>query len=331
LTGAQIAILAVDGGNSKTDVALVTPDGELRAIVHGPTISHQQIGLEAGMARLAELVTRAASEAGLDPVRRPIAEVAVLCLAGADYPIDVRHLTRAARSLSLGRELVIRNDGFAGLRAGTNRSWGVAVICGSGMNCVGLAPDGRSAAFPAVGDIAGDWGGGSSLGHDALAAAIRGRDGRGPQTRLEVMVPAFFGYKRPADLTYALYRGAVDDARLRELAPLVFDAAGGGDPVARQIIDHLADEVAAMASAMLRRLRLVRLDVEVVLAGGIMRAADPAFYTRIEESIQRTAKRAQLRRVSAVPVLGAALIGLDRLHPPDPHASEARLREALGG
>ena len=42
------AILAVDGGNSKTDLALVSAGGELRALVHGQTISHQQVGLQAG-------------------------------------------------------------------------------------------------------------------------------------------------------------------------------------------------------------------------------------------------------------------------------------------
>ena len=39
-------ILAVDGGNSKTDAALCTSDGELLAAVRGPTTSHQAVGLE---------------------------------------------------------------------------------------------------------------------------------------------------------------------------------------------------------------------------------------------------------------------------------------------
>src|SRR5512146_2816874 len=50
------AILAVDGGNSKTDVALVAADGRLLAALRGPTTSHQQVGLEIGADRLAGLV-----------------------------------------------------------------------------------------------------------------------------------------------------------------------------------------------------------------------------------------------------------------------------------
>lgn len=328
---ARPAVLAVDGGNSKTDLALVSAGGELRALIHGPTVSHQQVGLQAGMARLEELAVRAARDARLDPSLRPLADLAVLCLAGADFPSDVRALMGALKPLKLAREVVIRNDGFAGLRAGTNRVWGVAVIAGTGINCVGIAPDGRIASFPAVGDVAGDWGGGGGIGREALSAAIRGRDGRGPHTRLERMVPEHFGFRRPLTLTYALYRDRVPESRLRELAPLVFEAAGSGDQVARAIADRLADEVAAMAVAMIRRLRLVRTDVDVVLAGGMMRTRHRPFYERIEEGIHRVARRATIRRVSQRPVLGAALLGLDRIGGPERDAAEARLRSVFGG
>jgi len=328
---ARPAILAVDGGNSKTDLALVSLGGELRALVHGPTVSHQQVGLEAGTARLEELAVRAARDARLDATLRPLADLAVLCLAGADFPSDIRTLAGAVRPLKLAREVIIRNDGFAGLRTGTDREWGVAVISGSGINCVGIAPNGRLASFPAVGDVAGDWGGGEGIGREALAAAIRGRDGRGPHTRLELLVPRHFGFRRPINLTYALYRSRIPESRLRELAPLVFEAAGRGDPVARAIVDRLADEVAAMAIAMIRRLRLVRLDVEVVLAGGIMRTRDRPFYERIEAAVQAVARRATIRRAAQRPVLGAALLGLDRLDGQNRDAAETRLRAVFGG
>lgn len=328
---ARPAVLAVDGGNSKTDLALVSARGELRALVHGPTVSHQAVGMAAGVAQLEALAVRAARDARLDATFRPLADLAVLCLAGADFPSDIRALMGAIRPLKLAREVVIRNDGFAGLRAGTARPWGVAVISGSGINCVGIAPDGRMASFPAVGDFAGDWGGGDGLGNAAMAAAIRGRDGRGPHTRLEELVPRHFGFRRPISVTYALYRGRIDHDRLRELAPLVFEAAGSGDPVARDIIDRLADEIAAMAIGMIRRLRLVRTDVDVVLAGAVLRNRDPAFHERIGAAIHRVARRATVRRVAQRPVLGAALLGLDQLGGPDRDAAETRLRAVFSG
>ena len=44
------AVLAVDGGNSKVDIALVSRSGELMAFVNGPTISHHlKVLREAGV------------------------------------------------------------------------------------------------------------------------------------------------------------------------------------------------------------------------------------------------------------------------------------------
>ena len=306
-------VLAVDGGNSKTDVALVADDGRLLGAVRGPTSSHQAVGLDRGMERLAALVAEVHGQAGLveSPGRRP--EVAVYGLAGADSPRDVRLLQGALAARGFANQDVLRNDTFAALRAGTDRGWGVVLICGSGVNAGGLAPDGREARLAALGDISGDWGGGNDVGYAGLAAAVRARDGRGRRTRLERDVPAHFGLVRPSTLTAALYDGRIDARRVGELSAVVFAAAGAGDAVARSIVDRMADELTAMAGAMLRRLHLTRLDPDVVLGGGVFRTDEAGFYERLDVSIRGIAPRARLVRLSAPPVAGAALSALDRL------------------
>src|SRR6516162_5291212 len=40
------AVLAIDGGNSKTDVALIAPDGTVLAAERGPGANHEQHGVE---------------------------------------------------------------------------------------------------------------------------------------------------------------------------------------------------------------------------------------------------------------------------------------------
>jgi N-acetylglucosamine kinase-like BadF-type ATPase len=325
-------VLGIDGGNSKTEVWLVNADGELVGTARGGTTSHQQVGLERGIALLEELIRSAAHAGGVSPDdSRPLATQGVFCLAGADFPSDVRSLTRAIEGLGVAANVTVLNDAFAGLRAGASRPWGVALVCGHGVNGAAVAPDGRMTRFDAVGDIAGDWGGGTSVGYAALGAAVRGRDGRSPRTSLERLVPAFFGVATPPALVKALYFKPQLQARLDELAPLTFEAATAGDAVARGIIDQLADELVAMARALIRRLRLTRTDVEVVLTGGIFKATDAAFYGRLEEGIRETAPRATLVRLTAPPVLGAALLALDAIESPerDRAAAERRLREAL--
>jgi N-acetylglucosamine kinase-like BadF-type ATPase len=325
-----VAVLAVDGGNSKTDVALVAVDGTVLATAHGPTCSHQQVGIEAGMAQLSTLVDRAAAKARIAPGTRPIAGLGVYGLAGADFPSDVRLLRGGLADQALATTDVVLNDTFIALRAGTRRPWGVALICGQGVNACAVAPDGRSARFDGVGEISGDWGGGGSLGEAALAAAVRARDGRGERTALERLVPEHFGLRSPGAVTRALYFERLSERRLSELAPIVFRAAGDGDAVARSIVDRLADELVAMASALIRRLGLTKLDPDVVLAGGVFRTDDAAFHARLAARIQALAPAARLVRLTASPVLGAALLGLDRLAGGTTDAVvEDRLRRAL--
>jgi N-acetylglucosamine kinase-like BadF-type ATPase len=327
VTAAPAAVLAVDVGNSKTDLALVGSDGRLLAAVRGPSASHQAVGLEVAMARLVALAAAGAVRAGLDPSARPLAGVGVFCVAGADFPEDIRLLARGLTATGVAETVVVENDTTAVLRAGSPVAWGVAVVCGAGINCSGLAPDGRRVRFAALGEISGDWGGGMSVGMAALGAAVRGRDLRGPHTSLETLVPAYFGLKTPDAITRAIYFGRIPEARVRELAPVAFEASRAGDAVAGRIVDRLADEVVAMAGAALRRLSLQRAPVHVALGGGMFRSRDSRLLDRIELGLLAIAPGATVRPIDGPPVLGSALIGLDSLGAPEEAA--ARTREML--
>jgi N-acetylglucosamine kinase-like BadF-type ATPase len=306
-------VLAVDVGNSKTDLALVRADGSVVGAIRGPSSSHQVVGLERGVRTLVHLATEAASQgevAAAGPSAGPFARVGALCMAGLDTPRDERRIRAALERAGVADELILRNDMFAILRAGASAGWGVAVVAGAGMNGLGVGPTGRVVRFGGLGDIAGDWAG---VGWAALAAAARGRDGRAPRTTLERLVPEHFGMRRPQDLSLALYRHRIAEARLRELAPVVFAAASDGDRVAGGIVDRLADEIAAFAIAAIRRTSTVRLEVEVVLAGGLVRSGDSRLLVRVEGLVRAVAPRARMVVLDRPPVLGAALIGLDRV------------------
>jgi N-acetylglucosamine kinase-like BadF-type ATPase len=321
------AVLAVDGGGSKIDVAVLRRDGTLLGAARTRTEDFDENGGERHMAQVLGAVERACRDAELDPARLPIADVGVYCLAGADLPADDRKIGRWLRRAGLSIHDIVRNDTFAVLRAGTGRPWGVGVVCGYGINCSGVAPDGRITRFPAVGVVSGDWGGGAEIGEAALWYAIRAEDGRGARTSLVRSVPAAFGLKRPRQVLEGLYYRRLDAGRIAQLPPVVFAEAVAGDAVARSIIDRQADEVVAMAGTAIRKLRMTKLDVDVVLGGGIFRADDPAFFDRIEAGLREVAPAVAIRRLTAPPVIGAALMGLDHLGAGP--AAQRRARAAL--
>jgi N-acetylglucosamine kinase-like BadF-type ATPase len=144
---------------------------------------------------------------------------------------------------------------------------------------------------------------------------------------LERRVPAHFGLRRPIDLVTALHTGRVPEAAMPTLAPIVFAAATAGDEVARGLVSWLADEVVLLGVSAIRRLGLARSAVEIVLLGSVWKTEDEAFHARVRDGLLAVAPRAALRRLDAPPVLGAALLGVDRLGLGA--AAESRLRAEL--
>ena len=324
--GRRPAVLAVDGGGSKIDAALLRIDGAVLGAARIRTRDFEENGGPHHMGQVLDAVTGACGDAGLDTTY-PVADLGVYCLAGADLPADDRKILRWLRREPLTQESVVRNDTFAVLRAGTERHWGVGVVCGFGMNCSAVVPDGRITRFPAVGPISGDWGGGADVGQAALWYAIRAEDGRGAKSALRRSVPAHFGLRRPRQVFEAMYSGRLDEERLVELSPLVFREASAGDIVARSIVDRQADEVVAMSTTAIKRLRMQKLDVDVVLGGGIFRNDDDAFLQRIGDGVHEVAPGARSTVLTDPPVVGAAWLGLDRLEASE--SSYARARSAL--
>jgi N-acetylglucosamine kinase-like BadF-type ATPase len=297
-------VFAVDGGGSKTDAALVTEDGSVRGFTRGPLSQPDYIGVEASV----DVLDALAAEVGCP------ADLAVLLIAGLDFPDEEEAYQAEAARRSWATEIVVGNDTYAVLRAGTERGWGIAVTCGSGMNCVGVAPDGREVRFPSLGTVSGDvMDGAGAVGLAAAPAAARRAHGRGAKTELERLVPAHFGLATPVELARAVQAGDVPWRRLGELSPLVFDAAAN-DAVAADIVDQQAAEVVAFVRATVNRLGLVDDEVEVVLGGSVLQSGNRRLLMGIETGLRELdGPRLSARVARSRPIVGAALVGLDRL------------------
>jgi N-acetylglucosamine kinase-like BadF-type ATPase len=314
-------VLGIDGGNSKTDVVAASTSGRVLARRRGAGVVSPLADPAAWREQLAALVADTLRDAGAGQAR-----CAAYYLANVDLPVELRIARRELERMGLAAETVVCNDTLAVLRAGASRPWGVAVVSGAGINAVGVHPSGRTAGFLALGDYSGDTGGGISIGVQGLAAAMRAWDGRGPATALTATLPVRLGMRRPREIAVAVHSGALRYDDLHLLAPAVF-AAAGSDGVAAGIVAGFADEVAVMATTLIRRLRLARTDVEVVLGGGTLQAGDGGVLDRIGTRVTAVAPRARVCVLDVAPVFGALVDAWSRVGAPA--AALRRLRGQL--
>ena len=308
------AVLAIDGGNSKTDVALITPDGAVLGRATGPGSNAQQIGLDHAFAVLDGLVATAADRAGLSDRWKPgtaIARYTIAALAGADLPEEEESLAAAVRARGWSSASRVVNDTFAVLRAGTPDGWGIAVTCGAGINCVGVSPDGRVARYPALGRTTGDWGGGGDLSQEVLWWASRAEDGRGPETSLVKAVTEYFDTPTVRDAAVGIHLGRIPLAHVHGLTYALFAQAAAGDAIAHSLVARMAEEVVCLAATTARRLGLADKAVDIVLGGGLMRARDPILTAILHAASAREMPDARIHILDLPPIVGAVMLGLD--------------------
>ncbi len=88
------AALAIDGGGSKVDAVLLDRGGHVLGAARVGDPKHHETGDELHMDSLEAAVEAAGADARLDTTERPVAELGVYCLAGADLPADDRRILR---------------------------------------------------------------------------------------------------------------------------------------------------------------------------------------------------------------------------------------------
>jgi N-acetylglucosamine kinase-like BadF-type ATPase len=316
-------VLAVDGGNSKTDVALLTESGALLSWVRGP-------GSAIGALRAARLIGRlaavAARRAGLD-----LGSAHAACyLAGADVPWQVEERRARLEELGVFASVSVGNDAWALLRLGAPAGApAVGVVCGAGLKCVARTGADRY-EFPSLGWQTGDLSGaGDFLAREVLRVAARAEDGRGPDTPLRDAVLARLSAPSVRAVADRLLTGELTEDHLDALVPEALDHARAGDPVAASVVGELAGEVAVTARAARRHLG-GGPGWTLVLGGGLF--ADPAgrFLTAVRTATPDLEEEFALAVVDAPPVAGAALLGLDQVGATVPSAAVRQAFHAAG-
>lgn len=297
-------VVAVDGGGSKTDVAVLgLRSGVVLARERGPGCSHHSIGIPAAVDVIAATVAAALEAAGA----LPSDVVHAGCyLTAIDLDDEQSAMHDALSVLPWARaSLVVENDVFALLRAGTGSADAAVVVCGTGINGAAVRADGTVSRILALGHVSGDWGGASGLAEEVLWHAARAEDGRGEPTALRDALLGWTGRSSVRDVILAVHRDQLAVSSWWGRTAEVFALAHGGDAVARELVLRQGDEIGVLAGSLLERIGLEHTAVPVVLGGGIGASGDPLLLEGVRRSLSVRAPAATLSIVTEPPITGA--------------------------
>lgn len=317
----HIIFLGIDAGGTKTHALLVDEKGK----VLGQGLSgngNHQTAFEQARTNIESACNAALNEAG---ITKDQVTFAYFGLAGADREPDYAILRPMIASLGYDRH-AIACDTMIGMRAGTSRSHGAVIISGTGFNAAARNAKGEELQYGGFGYLFGDGqGSGSDLAVHAFRTAVRSWEGREEYSILTKLVPETLGYES----VQAMYDDALDNGKRppKDLAKLMFEAAGQGDAVAIRILREAGFEHANSVNALIKRLGMQEETFDVVLIGSVMsRGSSPHMVDAIKEAVAKTAPNASVVRLNVDPVIGAVMSAMDSSGVEIDAATDAALR-----
>lgn len=263
------AVLGVDGGSTKTHVALASRDGRLLSFIEGPGTNHEGIGYPRCASILRDLFTRACRSAGAGA---GAIRYACFGMCGADLPEDFREIERRlVRPLGIRCPVRVHNDAFLPIFNDGWRDRGVGVTCGGWHKWVGVN-GGRW--FMQEGRM------NNGIRGHAVDAIYRAYEGFERRSRFAVALSRWLGFSGVDDFMERWHYGGgkrrhvrpvgrKTGERMLRIPEFLGERARQGDRTALGVIDRYGRFSAESVGAVARRLGLSGRRFEVVLSGSI--------------------------------------------------------------
>jgi glucosamine kinase len=300
--------LGIDGGQTSTLAALCDETGRLLGVGHaGPSNHiHEAGGLKRMENALRQSTQAAFAQAGWrgDPLELPELEAACCGMTGG-VEVVPDLFPRAART----KNLLVEYDLVTAHAGALGGMPGVIVIAGTGSVAFGVNGSGQSARAGGWAYIMGDEGSAYDLGRQALIAAARVEDGRGPDTGLHAVILSHFQKTSLWDVRSMIYSGEIDRAAIARLARTVVRVAKTGDRVALRIIDQAAVELSEIVRAVILKLLMDREDTLVATVGGLFQAG-PIVLNPFSNELLKHLPQVKIVTPLYQPVIGAVLLAL---------------------
>lgn len=299
-------ICGVDGGASKTHLALADRQGRLRAFVAGPGTNHEGRGMRPIYRIFKAMLTRACRAARCRPW-----DVRAGCfgLCGGDLPEDMAHIHReAVTPLGFNGPSLVTNDAFIALFNDRWRDAGIAVTSGSWTKWLGMHGR-RMFMHDGVGHL--------GIRLQATRELTRIHEGYRAPSPFTAALLRFTGFPSYAEYfnrtvygdgkrEYIRHTTPAQAERLRRVPEFCAARAARRDPEALRVLGRYADELVEGTMAVVNRLGLRRVSHELVLSGAVL-AGNPILRRLFLTRLRPVSPRSRVVPATARPIRGALM------------------------
>ncbi len=313
--------LGIDVGGTKSLAWIVDETGQLIGVGQGGSAIHQGDDYDITAEVLNHITEEAIRSAGI--AKKQIVS-SCFGMAGFDWPSQRQPHLDAITTLGLDGHITLVNDAFLVLHAASTHGWGIALVAGTGCNCIGQDQQGHVGRAVGEGFYMGEGAGATELVLRAKYAVAAAWTLSGPSTRLTDYFIEWTGAHNASDLIEGV---ATRRLRLKaDAAPLVFQAAQASDTVAGEIVQWAAESLTRMVIGVARQLALTHSAFELVIGGSFFNAG-PLLLDPLKVAIYKTMPEANFIHFKAKPVIGAIILAMQQAKLS--HTSIADVRQCL--
>src|SRR5437867_6440567 len=287
-------ILGLEGGGTKTAWVLVERDRDNLCILDQGKLQPSNFRLTAP-ARLRAI---------LGELPKEVDRVGIF-LAGCAVGEDQQSLSRLCTEIWPSAKIIVGNDRDSGLAAALDHRDGIVVNAGSGSSVTGRRGD-RIERAGGWGHILGDTGGGYFLSIEALRLILREHDLHCGEMPFTAKILHALSLNNLDELVR--WAQTADKNEIAMLAPVVFEAAAGGDARVLEIIEEGARVLCEYTEAVASRLHL--LAPKVVLMGGLFHR-DSIYTHAFRRRLKKNLPDARVGTAERSPELGAAWLAAE--------------------
>ena len=288
----SVYYLGIDGGGTKTELALSDPEGKIVSRLFMDGCNPNTVGIERTKRIIEDGIIQACKDVPLSSV------VVYAGIAGCASEIYADEIKTMLEKMSFAA-FDVGSDNNNIVAAGLGNNEGITMILGTGI-CSYVVKKEETKRIAGWGYLFDNGGSAFHIGRDAINAYFSAYDGTGEETTLVQRIKQTFGYSNEELLKY-LYSGG--NKLVSSYAMYVFEEAEKGDKVSVSILKKHIAEIARLIRASLSHFSDYDKKIPVILGGGLTNQRLLVPY--LLEALGNDTERCSIQILSVPPVQGA--------------------------